>query len=661
MDVILEAIKFNHNPDSATTDAFNIRKNETEFVTVPEWRRGISINPEDSPAAYAICETRGNTITIQAKFKCTDVSIQSIEVRAVDGQINPSSPPKSGLAQLAMWLVRPFLRLSMGGLLGEVKQRRVFFCEGESKFETFELKNVRIWNSGVRVSDISWRWQFRLNSSDRWTDFAITEHRIYIVLSMPKAPWQQNPFLSSNTQLPWTDVLDYACRWAYRTRFSDDAATRVTRSVNNLGPDFVHFDMENSASSHYTLLDPLRFDCSDFLNLLRAEGNINGPKVNCTDCATILSSFANALGCDLGQSSMVADFRLNPHRRIGIPGWQEGDFIFHLVAWKGKGKEDDALFDACLEVDGDSDPAHAPHTALLPTKTLFGQLGEKEYRFRLVYAEDEGKCYPVGKPRRRIIGLKSYGKDLEKNDAMLEFVKRCYGYATWPKPQASAEKVFIRGFFLREGELLNWQLKGIRDIELQNRSPMTQMILRSTKYQANSTLRVDAYECLSLEDASNVLFDLLAEFQLSIAHEKHPDFGDALFAAPKDFAILFARANLVFLLRNIGTEAVSLRNIARSIDEYLIAKPEGEHKVMRRFYFGEAKAMLRDTIPIHEESASPFGRHCFYKFFSHDGEVSQQNGQLFYHPSQLGLQTLNVFAMDEYGSLLSQELHLSVA
>jgi hypothetical protein len=58
MQVFLEAIKFNHDQSSATGDAFNIRRNDTEQVNVPEWRRGISVKPEDSPAAYAIRETR---------------------------------------------------------------------------------------------------------------------------------------------------------------------------------------------------------------------------------------------------------------------------------------------------------------------------------------------------------------------------------------------------------------------------------------------------------------------------------------------------------------------------------------------------------------------------------------------------------------------------
>ena len=84
MSVQLEAIKFNHDSASATHDALNLRRNATEFVIVPEWQRGLSIKPEDSPAAYALAETRGNTITIQAQFRRTDPGLQGVQIRAID-------------------------------------------------------------------------------------------------------------------------------------------------------------------------------------------------------------------------------------------------------------------------------------------------------------------------------------------------------------------------------------------------------------------------------------------------------------------------------------------------------------------------------------------------------------------------------------------------
>ena len=81
--IYLEEIAFNHDPTSATTDAINLRRNATDWVHVPEWRRGISITAEDSPAAYSIGQVAGHTVTIKASLSCTDPNVVTAEVRAV--------------------------------------------------------------------------------------------------------------------------------------------------------------------------------------------------------------------------------------------------------------------------------------------------------------------------------------------------------------------------------------------------------------------------------------------------------------------------------------------------------------------------------------------------------------------------------------------------
>src|SRR5688500_2434146 len=88
MSVRLLAISFNHDQNSVTNDAINIRRNNSEFSGVPEWRAGISVSPADSAAAYAIEETRGRTLTIQARFTTDEPGLSSAEVRAIQPAAN---------------------------------------------------------------------------------------------------------------------------------------------------------------------------------------------------------------------------------------------------------------------------------------------------------------------------------------------------------------------------------------------------------------------------------------------------------------------------------------------------------------------------------------------------------------------------------------------
>ncbi|MFL6233641.1 MAG: hypothetical protein ACJ76N_10950 [Thermoanaerobaculia bacterium] len=408
MSVRLEAIKFNHDPSSATSDAFNIRRNATQFVSVPEWQHGVSVLPEDSPAAYAMKETRGHTITIQAQFRALDPGLGTVEIRAIDPTLIPKPWPFGWLLWPLLWILRYLLRLFFGNVLGEVRRRKVTFPPGGlTGIETFRLKNVAIQIAGVGVRTTTWRWQYR-RSGGAWTDFETTQHRIYVVVETPKSPWNQAPYNSGNTQLPWTEVLDYACRWGLLARTADAAAAGVTRGVYNLGPAVITYDCPGGGSTHYSWGS---FDCTRFLERLKGGVGL-GLYVNCTDCATILSTFANALGADLWQSRMEPpgapwSFGLNPMLGIGSAVWQPccgwSGFSYHEVAWKGACTATEEVFDACLQVDGDADPTAPPHVPLLPVSLRFGPVGALLYRDRLATPAGRPHCEPNPASRQRRI------------------------------------------------------------------------------------------------------------------------------------------------------------------------------------------------------------------------------------------------------------------
>jgi len=406
----LESIAFNHDPASVSGDAINLRRNATQWVTVPEWRRGLSVNPEDSPAAYAIARVAGHQVTIQASFSCSDPAWHSAQVRALDNVVWPGivfvRQPTGCLA----WLVNlflPLLRALFGNVLGEVPATTVTFANGVSGPILLTLIHTRLAGASVGARTTEWRWQYRHHRHDPWTDMTVTRHRIYTLLDLPTAPWQQAPYQPSNIQLPWTEVLDQACLWALGATTAVAAGGGVTRGVNNLGPNVITYDCPGGGSSQYSWGG---FDCTAFLDRLKG-GVGNGYYVNCSDCATFVSTFANAVGCDLWQSRMGAGFfHLNPMLGIGsavwqpcchgIDGWSDG-FGYHEVAWTGACDSAEFVYDACLQVDGDADPTAAPHTALLPVHLQFGNPGDLLYRDRLTVPADRNNCAPQPGSRTR--------------------------------------------------------------------------------------------------------------------------------------------------------------------------------------------------------------------------------------------------------------------
>jgi len=211
MQVNLTAIKFNHQQNSATNDAFSIRRNESLTVPSPEWTPKTS-RADDSPAAYARDEIKG-VITIQAQFTCDDKTISKIWVQALDAN-------------------------SLSNVLGKVAVTEITLTNGHSGLVPMKLENVRIATAGVSRSEVIWQWQFSLNRNDpgSWTNIITTEgqsttaHKIYTVLARPWEPWEPFPSQITNIQIPWTDVLDQTSVWAMGAQDVDTAAGQVTET-----------------------------------------------------------------------------------------------------------------------------------------------------------------------------------------------------------------------------------------------------------------------------------------------------------------------------------------------------------------------------------------------------------------------------------------------
>lgn len=573
MNVSLEAIKFNHNSSSAATDGLNIRRNETRSVTIPEWQRGSSVNPEDSPAAYSLYDTFGNTLTIQAKFKCSDPDTQAIEVRAVDGALYSSPSWALGFIRFFTWVLRSVFRRSAGSVLGEVKRRYVYLSAGETEFETFELENVRIWEAGIGLHDIVWCWQYRHHSSQSWTDFATSRHRIYTVLREPTKPWLQKPFDNTNTQIPWTEVLDYACRWAAGVKNIDEAAIGITRNVYDLGPKTVFYPKDDT-SPHYVGWFFQYFNCTLFLDRLRG-GVGNGYHVNCTDCAAFVSTFANILGCDLWVSQMNA-FKSNPIKLIGQKDWTVHDFDYHEVAWKGECDENEPVFDACLLVDGDDYPDREPQKPQLPGNLRFGASSDRQYRFRLV-SPRAGREAALPQPKttrtRRKVSSADFFKvaQCSAHPGVSDTSDSFYDFVAYLVPNRLDEKFLLWLFASGEGALLGWRLHHANLFMREDSPSVIETLWTPPDDTTEIALRLDAYICNTKTVAHNLLLEFVKLFQMPVLTGDE-SVGDIAVVGPEKVTVIFARSEFVLAVRNAGRQMISMFDIAYQLDQLIISR-----------------------------------------------------------------------------------------
>jgi hypothetical protein len=348
----LTGIKFNYGQSTGTVNALSIRQNFATDVAVPEWVKGKTLS-KSSPVAYSITAVAGKIITIQASFAAASGGPTTVDVRA-DG----------------------------GGVLGAIDPTTINISGGVStpEFVTLSLAHHQIGPSGILRQDIQWDWFYK-STDETWVSMGSSSHRVYLVLDTPFLPWLQPPTPpASVTQLPWVDALDQACVWAEGKLNPLDAATAVTQAVNNnLG---LTYDISHGASKYTQAVGPTSwFLCTAFLAFINHQPEGKGNVVNCTDCATIVSSFANLLGCQLAAAVMASPGGFLCNKIIAIGGgtlWSypfppANRFAYHEVAWTGAFKHGDQIFDACLLADHSdnpwdwSDPV-LPHTPLLPAK-----------------------------------------------------------------------------------------------------------------------------------------------------------------------------------------------------------------------------------------------------------------------------------------------------
>ena len=536
MQVSLEAIQFNHHPTTAATGAFNIRRNETQTVTLPEWRRDSCSNPECAPAAYVI-SSLPSPLTIKARFSSPDLKDQEVEVQAV-------APAGDVLGKLETSLVR-------------------FDGDGQSEFVTFELQNARLASAGISANNTKWTWQFRVSTSAGWTEFQQTSHRIYAVLAKPTEPWV--------TELPWTEVLEVACNWAAGAKDEPKAATMITEQIYALGKG----SQKRVTYSRLPTYANKKFDCTGFLHFLR-DGVGQGQTVNCDDCATIVSTFANILGCDLWQSGMGNDFRTNYIFIIGDSRWRRTGFPRHAVAWKDECSESDPLYDACLQIDGDGQPDDNQTTKdILPANLLFGPLGKNLYRFCLFKT---GTCEPITEDERmrRQLGSSYLGERRFTSQTFLALLKKKFDFDSWAddKRLAKATKTLsLSDLFTEHSAFAGWDFSLRPTIENEDFVAIYQGLLRRPAIRPQKLVDVTLYECAPTASPSQFVLQLLAQFHKEgVKRRVDQPFGDVTFAEPYQKSVLFKHGNFVALVRSVGKRSVSTLQMAKAIEDYFVAQ-----------------------------------------------------------------------------------------
>ncbi len=146
-----------------------------------------------------------------------------------------------------------------------------------------------------------------------------------------------------------------------------------------------------------------------------------------------------------------------------------------------------------------------------------------------------------------------------------EYLEKLYELSEW-RGKSLCGKTPIKYFALDVLHISGWkQLRVWRD---DTPPPSIGVIFQTTEKldQLASFISITLWECPSTDGAHLHLIDVLANIQSNaIKRVKNNELGDVLFTLA-DTMFLFARANLVVLVRNVGPHVLGLGEIANTID-----------------------------------------------------------------------------------------------
>ena len=135
----------------------------------------------------------------------------------------------------------------------------------------------------------------------------------------------------------------------------------------------------------------------------------------------------------------------------------------------------------------------------------------------------------------------------------------------------------LKEFGFEGSELMEWTLERV-DREERAKSTAIHSLWRHDDLD-NELLAVDVFECASVKAAHDQLIETLGDIESPVVERRsgRNSIGDVSFGL-NDTMVLFARANLMVLIRNAGRTVVKVGAIARAFDKTLERRLKSDRK-----------------------------------------------------------------------------------
>jgi len=278
----------------------------------------------------------------------------------------------------------------------------------------FTIKSFRMHRT--EFSRKTLRFEFRASKSVA-TSASIT---CFTFPAKPNRPWSTASNVVNN---PWTDVLHLLWnkgRAVFNGINNKTSKTEIAIAITKIVNSKLGLIYEEESGATVFGISRAEYLLSDFLAHLKQqpERGDSGRRVNCTDCACAVTTFANLLGCNLynvvfggyydsdgrrgfGCNKVLtlrSDNDLNQTWDYPFSNGRSGGFGYHEISMEGDYLYTSKIYDACLKVnrnvvsngqDNNRSPLLPAHTPFAFIETYQNSISDKQleqhYKEWLVY------------------------------------------------------------------------------------------------------------------------------------------------------------------------------------------------------------------------------------------------------------------------------------
>ena len=212
----------------------------------------------------------------------------------------------------------------------------------------------------------------------------------------------------------------------------------------------------------------------------------------------------------------------------------------------------------------------------------------------------------------------------ESSDAAPKLALPMRDGRAWRGARALDQELFVFAFALAGDELTGWTSEQIRCLSVPGWPPAVHSVWSRGE---DGRLVVDIFECASRLAAHDLAIEALEQFKYALIERAKVPLGDVAFAASNQGAIVFARANLLVILRHAAHQPDSVFGAAFELDNLVSSKPSARGVALD---LGHLDARFETADVAALELPPDRGPGEWVKLFSRTGEIFAEDHRLLY-------------------------------